>query len=1014
MSGKISPSNRVLQFFLASLFLILVRVWHLTVIQYDKHVELAEAPQKQTLTEKRERGTIRDRFNIPLATNRVQYNASIRYADIRQIPTFRRSKKGRRKPRREYIEELAAFLGQELDLSPQDIEDTIHGKASLFPHTPFVLKEDLSEELYSRLKMCEKDWLGLYMEKGSKRVYPQGKVGCHLVGYMGAISRREYQRVAAEIQQLKTFLASRSEGQAVVLPKGFTRIDEVAARLAELRQQSYTIHDQVGKAGVEASYDELLRGKSGKKLFAIDSQGNLLHTLPGSKEGESGNRLILSISSELQEEAEKLLTEYQGLQEERDKATGKERRTPWQRGGAIVAIDPRNGEVLALASYPRYDPNDLTPAHTEARRKEKCSSIYKWFESESHIGEIWDGKRPLERERYSEAKNLFYPEEQPLFWEEYLRQVLPTRSPIRESLDALATLEEAAHFKGCIEELLHLGGLDSVPALFTHLYERGESIDADLEEEIAPYLKPITHSRDKLLFVDLLYLASGRDSACLIDQTFEEHRLSTQTAAFYLDQIKEEARAQFHTGEFQAWRQEHFSKYLKAKRKEEQKQNHYARPYVEYLEKEEKNQFAAYWDENKARLLHTFVMDEHEDPLLARLNELLSPLSKEEQLRYLSSLRTFSDLTEPLLTKYPALRHHPAPQLEKHLAASFYPSTGFGYARSEGFRTASPMGSIFKLIPAYAGLRHQEEADADDLNPLVLTDDLQWTSRPGSMKQVLGYLESGEPIKRLYHGGVLPRGYPNQGKLNVVKAIERSSNIYFSILAGDLLKSPRTLVDTATSFGLGEKTGIDLPGEYKGSVPTDVLHNKTALYAFAIGQHSLVATPLQAAVLFSTLANGGKVVKPQIVKLSAGKEISFTSPEITREIPLSPPIQHILFKGMEEVVSGDRGFARSSVIRRNYHTPDAYQAYRRLRTSLMGKTGTAEILYKQTIDSESLAKLEKHVWFAGFQKPEQGEVPEIVIAVYFRFGTAGKQGAPIVARMIERWEEIKSLHKTPE
>jgi len=1026
MPTLFDPTGRILQGFLFTLLLILARVWFLSVIEHDTYEEAAKKPGRRTVIEKRERGTIRDRFNIPLAQNAIQYNACIRYGDIRQIPSIRwekdeNGKRRRIRARSVYIENFSSFLAEKLGLDPQDIEDTIHGNASLFPHTPFVLKEDISEQLYYELKMKEKDWLGLFVERGSKRVYPQKKVGCDLIGYLGAISEWEHKNIAEEIQTLKMFVAARNEGEAALLPKGFNSPDEVEEKLHELQERGYTINDLVGKAGVEASFDQQLRGKVGKQFYEVDSKGNVLRQLPESFPAESGDRLILTISAELQQEAEKLLTEYEALQDARDQLQKKERRHPWQRGGAVVAMDPKTGEIIALASYPRYDPNDLIPAKTKEKRKKQTSEIYHWLESPSHIGEIWDGKRPLERERYSYAEGRFYTEKTFLSWEKYLDTTLPKKSAIRSSIDALDTIEKVVAFQETLKQLAEKANYTSLPALFEALYQRGASIDAELELAIAPFLEPITHPKDKLLLVDLLELviASEPFSSSLIshlgNQSLSEFRLFSQLSAKILDQIKDRMETTFHQTHFKQWRDQHFSAYLKQKRKEEKEKNRYARPYVEYLQREEKAMFAKFWEDHKLDLLHSYLMNDLEDkpdPLAYDLKNLLIPLSIEDQKSYLLALSPFADLNKPLHGKYASLRHIKEPLRQKHLASAFYPNTGFGYGRSQAFRTATPMGSIFKVVPAYAGLKYKQEQGESDINPLILTDDLQWTARPGSSKQVMGYTENGEPILREYHGGRLPRGYPNQGKLDVVKALERSSNIYFSILAGDVLEKPQQLIEAASSFGLGQKTGIDLPGEYAGKVPFDVVHNKTGLYAFAIGQHSLVATPLQTALLYSAIANGGELLKPQITKLRASeKKISFQEPQSRSKLPLTPEVQETLFEGMKQVVQGSRGFARMSAIRRNFQDPDAYNSYRRIKDEMIGKTGTAEILYKQTIDAESLADLEKHVSFAAISCP-QGEEPDLVVVVYLRFGAAGKQGAPIAARLIEKWHELTLLNKS--
>ena len=197
--------NRILNIILLALFLIFIRVWYLAIIQHEEKKLEALKPKQKLVIKRVERATIRDRFNIPLAANKIQYYASIRYADIRQIPRFKWEKNEEGKLVRVYkrllfIKELSLLLAKELQMDAVQIEDIIHGKASLFPHTPFVIKKNISEQEYYRLKLLEKDWAGIYAEKRSKRFYPHGKTACDVIGYMSAINQKEYYHIAEELK----------------------------------------------------------------------------------------------------------------------------------------------------------------------------------------------------------------------------------------------------------------------------------------------------------------------------------------------------------------------------------------------------------------------------------------------------------------------------------------------------------------------------------------------------------------------------------------------------------------------------------------------------------------------------------------------------------------------------------------------------------------------------------------------------------------------------------------------
>ena len=208
---------------------------------------------------------------------------------------------------------------------------------------------------------------------------------------------------------------------------------------------------------------------------------------------------------------------------------------------------------------------------------------------------------------------------------------------------------------------------------------------------------------------------------------------------------------------------------------------------------------------------------------------------------YLQSLRSFHELNRPLLGDYRGLRRNGTKQLEKHLAASCYPTYGFGYLRSHAYAQAATIGSIFKLVCAYESLRQRYNAgDKSNLNPLTIIDDKHrnYTQKDKENWNV-GFTIDGKAIPMFYKGGRLPRSeHANVGKVDLVKALEVSSNPYFGLLTLSL-EDPEDLCSAANLLGYGEKTGIELPGEYAGHLPEDLAYNRTGLYATAIGQHSL-------------------------------------------------------------------------------------------------------------------------------------------------------------------------------
>src|ERR1700759_1714069 len=83
-----TKANRILHFILITMVLILIRNWHLSIIQYDQKLEESQKPKRKTVIEPAIRATIRDRFNLPFAINKISYQATILYSQLRDIPSF--------------------------------------------------------------------------------------------------------------------------------------------------------------------------------------------------------------------------------------------------------------------------------------------------------------------------------------------------------------------------------------------------------------------------------------------------------------------------------------------------------------------------------------------------------------------------------------------------------------------------------------------------------------------------------------------------------------------------------------------------------------------------------------------------------------------------------------------------------------------------------------------------------------------------------------------------------------
>jgi cell division protein FtsI/penicillin-binding protein 2 len=1131
-------ANRVLNLILLTILLIILRIWHLAVIQYDEKSEEARKPQRRVVVEAARRATIRDRFNLPLAINKVQYQAAILYSQFRQIPTAEwvknldgtRTKRFRRK---EYIAGLSKMLADELQLDSERLEDLIHGKASFYYHIPYIIKEDITEKEYYKLKMLEKDWVGLHVQRIPKRTYPKGKIAADVVGYMGAINRQQYETIIQEIKHLETYIAQNEEGEDPELPKGFNDPHEVRRRLKELQERAYTINDYVGKTGVEGRFEEDLRGFQGKKSFYSDARGNFLRELPGSKNPLPGKRVLLSISSELQQFAEELLIQNEQIRETQALNANIAHqflcnRLPWIKGGAIIAMDPHTGDIVAMASHPRYDPNDFISSGNAELNAQKAANIGRWFETEEYIAQVWDQKRPLERELYANKKGI-YDDALPMTWENYLQLILPEANVVRHGIACVHTVKNAVTLQQDVDALIAYSGQENLYWLLNVLYTTEgnksfgkrmpgnvkQSIEAKLKQyaqQVTPikkrldaYFLDIPQNYDKVLLVDLCRMAvtAERFSQELLDklgrQSLSIYRNASAAMAVVDTTVRVLSKNLFHELDFKTWRQNNEKEFLRLKRVEEKLTLRYAKPYIDYLDEMEQQLFQEFWKKHRWRLLIAFLQggtaDDELQAYVANLNEwqqeiaggahqvlpwsqayhtlhtILAKTTPPLAIQYLQTLRSYHELDRPLLGQYRYLRKSQGQQLEKHLAAAFYPMYGYGYGRSHAYRQATTQGSLFKLITAYAALtqRYQEVGSngmsMTKLNPLEIIDVIQKHGK----ETIVGYHLDGKPIPQFYKGGRLPKSHSGSiGKLDILKAIETSSNPYFSLLAGDILHSPDDLCDAARLFGYGSRTGIDLPGEITGQIPTDLKENRNGLYAMAIGQHSLVVTPLQTAVMLSTIANGGKVVKPKIVTMMAGTQrrnvddknqitvpphfayqdslalvgidfplftaissqeqkssVQRIPTQIRKEIFMPELVRDIFIEGMHRVVAKMQQTQLSSLSRLFHNHPEAISDYLDLKDQLAGKTSTSESM--ENIDLDILYGTNKytHVWFGGIAFEEgAGKIqkdqtflfrdasghPDLVVVVYLRYGTYGKEAAPVAAQVVKKWREIKKKY----
>ncbi|WP_019024953.1 MULTISPECIES: penicillin-binding protein 2 [unclassified Thioalkalivibrio] len=193
------------------------------------------------------------------------------------------------------LDDLLERLHDFVELSDADIERFRRGVRQRRPFQPVLLKAGLDDTTVARIAVSRHELPGVEIEARPMRFYPLGDKFSHVVGYVGRINEQD---------------------------------------LARVDPRAYAGSSHIGKIGIERYYEDLLHGRPGYRQVEVNAQGRVIRELSVTPP-EAGTDITLTIDADLQRAA------YRSLAGRR---------------GAIVALDPNNGEVLALVSAPGFDP----------------------------------------------------------------------------------------------------------------------------------------------------------------------------------------------------------------------------------------------------------------------------------------------------------------------------------------------------------------------------------------------------------------------------------------------------------------------------------------------------------------------------------------------------------------------------------------------------------------------------------------------------------------------------------
>ncbi len=274
---------------------IAFRLWYMQVLSGDTYVKVAKDNRIREVKVEAPRGVIYDRNGKILVENRAGLDVGLLPMDMYDP----------KKAPEQFTAEIDG-LAKVLNLDSSELM-AAYTKAKKDPYVTYVVKEDVAENpTVAYIKEHSELFKGIQVENSYLRQYPFGAFATHLLGYVGEASQNDLDQ-----EQFST------------LTPGAT----------------------LGKDGVERKYDSFLRGTDGYKTVEVDAAGRPKRVVEDFAP-TPGSNLWLTISSDLQQAAENALVEGIQLAQANGAA-----------GGAVVAMDPNNGEILAMASFPDYDPS---------------------------------------------------------------------------------------------------------------------------------------------------------------------------------------------------------------------------------------------------------------------------------------------------------------------------------------------------------------------------------------------------------------------------------------------------------------------------------------------------------------------------------------------------------------------------------------------------------------------------------------------------------------------------------
>ena len=297
-----------------------------------------------------------------------------------------------------------------------------------------------------------------------------------------------------------------------------------------------------------------------------------------------------------------------------------------------------------------------------------------------------------------------------------------------------------------------------------------------------------------------------------------------------------------------------------------------------------------------------------------------------------------------------------------------------------------PPGSLYKPVVAFAALG-------------------EGIIKANSTFQCGGAFELGRDVFHCHHRG-------GHGQVDLRKALIKSCDIFFYNVGVEL--GADKIAKYAMDLGLGDKLGVRLNKEDPGLIPTNAWKKMTTKVPWAlgdipplsIGQGANLLTPVQIASLYATIANGGKIWRPFVVRKvvnHVGETVLEHKPELLHTSELISQSQFKLMRNMlRDVVMSSEGTGRRARV---------------AAADVAGKTGSVQVVSLKKNRSRKTStvsmKWQEHAMFAAFSPVENAKIAVAVVSENDRVGGGGSSAAPVAKKIIEAFWRLRKTRENP-